>query len=480
MGRVSREFGTTDGESGLAWFVFLHLHTMSLWPALPTELKRLILELVAAHSDHLARQLRLVSKDINILVLPIIFRAVAIENIHDLLATANTILPPPSKFRKSSSQIPRLLTTYNTAALALLLGESLPSIENALASIGPIFSRLQFLAITSRNLSNNAFWLRQNRVRPKRFMLLHHGSPRPVNWRDPIFSQVTHIFTSSLDSHGCSTLADLPNLTHIAATTRAELSEDRIRHIAHKLEWLLDGAAFPNLRSVVLALDRFPRPASRTDISARERYTAVLTRWRTSLAKCLASSRFYILPDPNPPMAEWDTWINGRPSSSRLFYSASSDDVWSKAQEYRDKYPNSTVLNPREGSFRRYCLDNLMKSVHINRRSSDSNTTSHHHHSNSSSSSSSSTSSVPFPIYLSDDDEEDDDPSYLENYLSSSDHHPSSPSPPPSKRCRNNNKNRKRYTRVEWEIDLVQRDGYRDSDRLDPEENGEFEHVLHL
>jgi hypothetical protein len=451
---------------------------MSLWPTLPTELKHLILALVAADSDHLARKLRLISRDTNILVLPIIFRVIAIENTHDLFVTSNTILPPLIKFRKPVQRVPRPLCTYNTTALALLLRESLPSIEDALARIGPVFARLQYLAITSRNLSSNGFWLREHRVRPRRIMLLHHGSPRPVNWGDPIFSQVTHILTSSFDSYGCSTLADLPNLTHIAAATRAELSEDKIRHIARKIEWLLDMTEFPHLRSVVLSLDRFPRPTCNPDVSARERYNAVLTRWKTLLANCLTSSRFYILPDPNPPITEWATWINGRSSSPCLFSSTSSADIWAKAQDHREKYPNSTIFNPREGSYRRYCLDNMMKSVHINRRSPDlnANSSDHHHHYHSDSSSSSS-STISIPLSLSDDD--DDNPSYLENYLSSSDHHPSAPMPTPSRRCRSN-KNRKQYARVEWEIDLVQRDGYRDTERLDPEEDGEFEHVMGL
>lgn len=393
---------------------------MSLWPGLPIELKRLILELIALDDVNHARSLRLVSRDINVLVLPIIFNSIVIENVNDFNAVTRTILPPPSllnyRLKKKKPDIPRILSTYNTTSLALLLRESLPSIENALASIGPVFSRIRYLAITSRNLSSNAFWLRENNVHPTRIMLLHHGSPRPVNWRDSIFNQITHIYTSSLDSHGRSTLSDLSNLTHIATSTHAELSDDKIRYISQKLEWLLDPDVFPQLQALVLALERFPRPPQRPpcghliiDLTARERYNNLLTRWRTHLQHCLSSSKFYILPDPHSPYTEWQNWIH-----------TNSTDIWIKAISYREKHPNSTILNPQEPELKHY-LDQWLNIFQIDLLQSDI----------------------------------------------------SSHSTPVSKKC-----HIRRLTKIDWEIDLVQREGYRESERLDPGEAGEFEHVL--
>ncbi|KAF5357109.1 hypothetical protein D9756_006830 [Leucocoprinus leucothites] len=393
---------------------------MSLWSALPIELKRLILELVARDDLNDARWLRLVSHDINVLVLPIIFQNVLIESIPDLLGVTRTIAPPPTALHRLRDRIldpPRLLSTYNTISLALLLPENLPSIENALARVGAVFSRIRYLAITSRNLSSNAFWLRENHVRPTRIMLLHHGSPRPVNWRDEIFRDTTHIFTSSIDSHGRSTLSDLSNLTHLAISTHSELPDDKIRCISRKLEWLLDPDTLPNLESFVLGIQQFPRPPPERvcghiiiDVSARERYTYLLTRWRTHLQVCLTQSKFYVLPDPLYPREEWEHWINSDPP-----------DIWQRAMSFREKYPNSMVFEPRPAEGH-YLADYWLNMIEIDFLQTD-----------------------------------EDDPPLT-----------------PQKQ----NSHSRLFSKVDWEIDLVQREGYRESERLDPGEAGEFVHSL--
>lgn len=405
---------------------------MSLWPALPVELKRLILELVACDDANAARSLRLVSHDINILVLPIIFHDVLVENIADLLSVTRTISPPPSALHRLRNRIPdppRLLSTYNTVSLALLLPESLPSIENALARVGSVFSRIRYLAITSRNLSSNAFWLRENQVRPTHIMLLHHGSPRPVNWRDKIFTHTTHMFTSSLDAHGRSTLADLStNLTHLAVGTHSELVEDKIRCIADKLEWLLDPDTLPNLQSLVLAIQHFPHPPSEricphliVNYSPRGRYTDLLMRWRTQLQCCLSSSKFYVLPDALYPRDEWDSWI----------YS-DSPNIWRRAMFYRDRYPNSIVFEPRPPEVNRH-MDYMLRMIQVDLLHQTS------------------------PSVVTVEDVDDDSP----------------PLTPEKQNSRSNF-----FSKVDWEIDLVQRPGFRESERLDPGEAGEFVHML--
>lgn len=392
-------------------------YSMCLWSTLPVELKRLILELVALDDINNARSLRLVSRDINVLVLPIVFHNVTIEHITDLTTVARTILPPPSphhKLKNKNPDPPRLLSTYTTASLALLIRQSLPSIEDALAAIGPAFSHIRYLAITSRNLSSNAFWLRANNVRPAYVMLLHHGSPRPVNWRDPILSRVTHLFTSSLDSHGRSTLSDLTNLTHIAVNTHAELPEDKIRCISEGLEWLLDADAFPRLQALVLALGRFPQPphygtiSYLNDATVQGHYTTLLSHWRTHLRLCLASSKFYVFPDPHQPHNEWENWIHG-----------DSPDIWEQAASYRAKHPNSTIFDPREPEVT-HDVDHLLRLIQV-------------------------------------------------DFLQFN----GSLSAPEKTSCR-----KRRLYRVDWEVDLVQREGYRETERLDPEETGEYEHVL--
>jgi len=396
---------------GLIWLlVRLFPFSMSIWSALPIELQHLILALVAYDDAPTARSLRLVSRDTNVLVLPIIYRNVLIETISDLRVTR--IMAPPSsalhRLKNENYDPPRILSTYNTASLALVLPESLPSIENALARVGAVFSRIRYLAITSRNLSANAFWLRENCVKPKHIMLLHHGSPRPVNWRDKIFSQTTHIFTSSLDSHGRSTFADLSDLTHLAVSTHSELAENKIQDIARKLEWLLHPDTLPNLKILVLGITRFPYPPVRRiythlfiDPSAHEQYIRLLARWWTHLQVCLGHSKFHVLPDPIHPREEWDTWIN-----------STSPDIWQRAISYRGQYSNSVVFEPR--------------AVEVDDA----------HHVN--------------VIDLLQTD--DDTPLILDS---------------PNARSQSSPK-------VDWEIDLIQREGYRESESLDPEEAGEY------
>ena len=95
--------------------------------------------------------------------------------------------------------IPHLLSSYKVDTWVLVVNDWCPSIELALASVGPVFSGLSKLAITVRNLSSNAFWLRQRPIYAKVVFLIHYGSPHLVNFYEPssnpspTYTRVSHM-----------------------------------------------------------------------------------------------------------------------------------------------------------------------------------------------------------------------------------------------------------------------------------------------
>src|SRR5258708_12568523 len=153
------------------------------WANLPLELIREILFILAMLSEQNARDLRLVSSDVNVLVLPLLFRNISINKTKDV-ARLTTILLPKRKnhipaLKSRLHVIPRPLSTYKVKSCILVINDRRPSIEESLARIAPVFCSISNLAIPPRNLQAHGYCLTRPPTHPKLIMLLHSSSPSP-------------------------------------------------------------------------------------------------------------------------------------------------------------------------------------------------------------------------------------------------------------------------------------------------------------
>lgn len=180
--------------------------------------------------------------------------------------------------------------------------------ETALASVGPVFGGLTKLAITGQSLSANAYWLRQHPIYPRFMMIVHHGSPHLVNFHEPVLKGVTHLYTSITHGHRFSSVADVPGLTHLAVHARVGLSADTAAKVAYSLQTILDTC--PKLECLVLSLNAD---------SLRDPH---LEMWEYVLEKCLADTRFILLPYYRLPRLEWGDIVKGEGS------------IWVRAKEW--------------------------------------------------------------------------------------------------------------------------------------------------
>ncbi|KAF9455669.1 hypothetical protein BDZ94DRAFT_1315978 [Collybia nuda] len=285
----------------------------AVWSRLPMELMREIILYVASTNGRSARELRLVSRYVNIWVLPLLFRTLVLTTPEHITRFAATLLPK-RKFhipalKSTLHTFPRPLSSYTIDSLALVVNSRLPSVETALASVAPAFTHLKTLVITGQNMSSNAYWLRQNPIHPQKMMILHFGSPQLVNFKEPIFQSVTHLYTSVLVGYRESSVEHLPNLTHLAAHTRIDLSEDFATRVAHLLLATLE--SLPNLYSFVFVLNSDEISDSR------------LSLWSRLLEGCLRDKRFILLPYFRHPRMEWEAML------------ADEHTVWNRAQVWR-------------------------------------------------------------------------------------------------------------------------------------------------
>ncbi|KAF9530951.1 hypothetical protein CPB83DRAFT_849918 [Crepidotus variabilis] len=324
------------------------LETMSsrLWTRLPLELMREILVILAMTSEREARQLRLVSSDINVLVLPLIYQHIIITKLEDIIRLTTTLLPKRKHYIPALKSrlhiIPRSLSTYQVESCSLVLNDRGPFIETALASIAPVFSGVSKLAITARNLQAHGYWLREHPIRPNTVMLLHYGSPALVNFYDPIFQNVTHLYTSITTGHRYSSVSDLPLLTHLAVSTRPYLPEQTAKNIAASLRLILNQCK--RLRMLVLVMDF-------GNISDADWLHPL---WQSWLEQCDTDNRFVLLPDYRPPRIEWDDMVNEDSSSSFVSMTPSSsqteldthrkfETLWGRALSWKNRSKNSMI-----------------------------------------------------------------------------------------------------------------------------------------
>lgn len=280
-----------------------------IWSRLPTELIREIIVYLASTDIVTARNLRLVCRDTNVWVLPSLFRSLTFTTPDDIARFASMLLPK-RKFhipalKSNLHTAPRALSSYSIESLALMVNTQLPSVETALASVAPAFSQLKNLYITSRNLTSNAHWLRRYPIRPTTMVILHFGFPHLVNFQDPIFQCVTHLYTSTFAGYRESDITDLPQLTHLAVHTRLQHSPETIMSITTEFRRVLTLA--PRLQLFVFTIDEDDVPAEK------------IHEWNMALELCVEDKRFVVLPHFCDPRIEWEGLLRGQP------------DVWERA-----------------------------------------------------------------------------------------------------------------------------------------------------
>jgi hypothetical protein len=240
----------------------------------------------ASKSNSRARTLRLVCRCVNYWILPILFHSLWLTSPDHISRFAATLLPKKKlhipALKSHLHTFPCPLSSYIIESLAFVVQTRLPSVEIALESVAPAFSRLKNLVISGQNLSSNAHWLRQHPIHPQQMMILHFGFPHLVNFREPIFQSVTHLYTSTLAGHRNSSVADLPLLTHLAIHTRIDLPESAVASFVEQLINTLE--AIPQLQCLVLVLNssglRHPK----------------LQSWTNVLKLCFCDERFFLLP----------------------------------------------------------------------------------------------------------------------------------------------------------------------------------------
>jgi hypothetical protein len=313
------------------------------WANLPLELIRQILVDLALSGPQYARTLRLVSSDVNVLVLPLLFRDISICTTRDV-SRLTTILLPKRKHNIPALKsrlhiIPRPLSTYTVGSCVLVINDRRPSIEEALAKIAPVFCGISNLAITARNLQAHGYWLRKHPVRPRTMMIVHYGSPCLVNYHDPIFENVRYLYTSVTHGHRASCVADLPSLTHLAVSTRRDLPEATARNVAASLHAIL--AQCQTLQRLVLVLDYGSLLSS----------GPIISEWESRVESCLSDRRFILLPDFRPPRLEWEDLVAHDPQKG-----AHHESLWQRAERWKKRYSQATTTTTQCHAFERQKL----------------------------------------------------------------------------------------------------------------------------
>ncbi|TFK63799.1 hypothetical protein BDN72DRAFT_300644 [Pluteus cervinus] len=381
-----------------------------IWSQLPIELLREILLFAAINDLQDARALRLVSRHVNVWLLPFMFQTLTLTSVTDVHGFANLLAPtrkrnsmvgdaalglgqggssmrssfqPPfwggypsatysahssrtflasalssspartsfdtpfgdtSSFSSPLPTIPRSLSSYIISSLALVVKTHVPSVEASMARVAPALTHLQNLVITGQNLSSHAHWLRQYPIFPRKVLIVHFGRPQSVDFQQPVFQCVTHLYTPVLELNK-SSVRDLPELTHLAVKTRISLGIINASAISRSLRNIL--RSLPGLKMVVLCLDMAGGGGK------EETEETVRVVWNTILEPCFADPRFYVLTKYFEPMQEWHRIVEGssQPESSSYmgspFYGDGrfgSGDLWDRALRFgSNKYSSNGI-----------------------------------------------------------------------------------------------------------------------------------------
>ncbi|TFK39209.1 hypothetical protein BDQ12DRAFT_73566 [Crucibulum laeve] len=273
---------------------------------------------LASTSVAQACELRLVSREVNKSVISSVFRDLLFTTPEQVIRFSNT-LHPKSKvivpaLKRRLHTLPLNILQCAVESLTLVVPNTLPSIETSLSHVAPLLTRIRKLAITGQQLASNAYWLRMHEIRPQHMMILHHGVPPLVNFYEPIFQSVTHLYTSSLfGHHNGSSILSMPSITHLAVSTRTNIAlQCRERVIAFLHTILTEEPTSKTLQMVVLSLNCGVSPSYRAD------------PWLYALRSCMVDKRFILLPYSQSARTEWEDTLT------------ENHDIWSRANTWRE------------------------------------------------------------------------------------------------------------------------------------------------
>lgn len=121
-----------------------------------------------------------------------------------------------------------------------------------------------------------------------------------VNFQEPVFESVTHLYTSVLIGHRDTWVGNLPHLTHLAVHTRVSLPGEIAILVVEQIARILE--AMPQLEHFALVL------------GSADIYDLNLEQWKTLLEPCFKDKRFNVLPYFRDPRMEWLDMLEGRPN----------------------------------------------------------------------------------------------------------------------------------------------------------------------
>ncbi|KAI9509574.1 hypothetical protein F5148DRAFT_1345502 [Russula earlei] len=337
----------------------------TIWSNLPIELVTHILSYTAFASRADAHALCLVSSAVRRAVLPALYHNVLLRSASQVPAfvspfTVKQQRPPyyryPASPRGDNDNVgngddgshSKLLAHIPIYALALALPTKRPSLETALARTAPALAALEHLALTAPLLGAHAHWLRAApHVRPRTLMLYHLGRPAPVHFGEPFLRGVTHLYTSTLSGFRGTSPASLPELTHVALSTRAAQPAAVIDEVLAGARRLLKTC--PNLAILVLSLHAAGSGSGSGSAAAAAAGTAgagsggagsgsstpavvsLPASWRVALAR-QRDPRLHVLPFGLHARTMWRDVVAGADDRS----GAPPRDVFACAQAWRE------------------------------------------------------------------------------------------------------------------------------------------------
>lgn len=282
---------------------------------LPNELITEVVLYAAVSHLPTAQSLRLVCREFNKLVLSCLLRDIIFTTPSQIVHFAELLLPKRSypllfPIPPRPRAPPRAFDSYRVTSLALANIHRLPSAEDALERVATAFTSVRQLAITDKNLSSHGFWLRKDPIpiKPSTLMVFYYGQANPLDFHEPIFQSVTHLYCPTVEGFHDSSLCDVAALTHLALYSGNIGDEDeKLLAVVDEIGDILRSS--PNLQVLVVAVASL----------------FIYARWQAALTEhswVLDDKRLIILPYQVQPMDEWERNILGH------------DTIWDRAQAW--------------------------------------------------------------------------------------------------------------------------------------------------
>ncbi|KAF8920518.1 hypothetical protein CPB85DRAFT_490749 [Mucidula mucida] len=185
------------------------------WLDLPNELITEVVLYAAVSHLPTAQSLRLVCREFNKLVLSCLLRDIIFTTPSQIVHFAELLLPKRSypllfPIPPRPRAPPRAFDSYRVTSLALANIHRLPSAEDALERVATAFTSVRQLAITDKNLSSHGFWLRKDPIpiKPSTLMVFYYGQANPLDFHEPIFQSVTHLYCPTVEGFHDSSLCE--------------------------------------------------------------------------------------------------------------------------------------------------------------------------------------------------------------------------------------------------------------------------------